>query len=92
VEAMVLMLQAEQPNDYLIASGTTTSLRDFAQAAFAAADLDLANHLESVEALLRPADLTYSAMNPARIAAQLGWRCQVPVREIVAKMYRDELF
>jgi GDPmannose 4,6-dehydratase len=92
VEAMVLMLQAEQPNDYLIASGTTTSLRDFAQAAFAAADLDLANHLESVEALLRPADLTYSAMNPARIAAQLGWRCQVPVREIVAKMYHSELF
>jgi len=92
VEAMVLMLQAEQPNDYLIASGTTTSLRDFAQAAFAAADLDLANHLESVEALMRPADLTYSAMNPARIAAQLGWRCQVPVREIVAKMYHSELF
>jgi GDPmannose 4,6-dehydratase len=92
VQAMVLMLQAEHPNDYLIASGTTTSLRDFAQAAFAAADLDLANHLESVEALMRPADLTYSAMEPARIAAQLGWRSQVPVREIVAKMYCGVLF
>jgi GDPmannose 4,6-dehydratase len=92
VQAMVLMLQAEQPNDFLIASGTTTSLRDFAQAAFAAADLDLENHLESVEALMRPADLTYSAMKPARIAAQLGWRSQVPVGEIVAKMYCGVLF
>jgi GDPmannose 4,6-dehydratase len=92
VEAMVLMLQAELPDDYLIASGTTTSLRDFAQAAFAQADLDLANHLESVESLLRPADLTYSAMQPARIAARLGWRSHVPVHEIVAKMYQDELF
>jgi GDPmannose 4,6-dehydratase len=92
VEAMVLMLQAELPDDYLIASGTTTSLRDFAQASFAQADLDLANHLESVESLLRPADLTYSAMQPSRIADRLGWRSHVPVHEIVAKMYQDELF
>jgi GDPmannose 4,6-dehydratase len=91
VEAMVLMLQAAQPEDYLIASGTTTSLRDFAQAAFAAADLDLSNHLESVEALMRPADLTYSAMDPGRIAVRLGWRSQLPVDEIVAKMYNGVL-
>jgi hypothetical protein len=58
----------------LMLSGSTTSLRAFAQAAFAAADLDLADHLESVEALKRPADLAYSAMDPSRIAAQLG--CQ----------------
>jgi GDPmannose 4,6-dehydratase len=92
VQAMVLMLQAEQPADYLIASGTTTSLRAFAQAAFAAADLDLADHLESVEALKRPADLAYSAMDPSRIAAQLGWAANRSVQEIVAKMYRAELY
>jgi GDP-D-mannose dehydratase len=87
VRAMALMLQAEQPADYLIASGTTTSLRDFAQAAFAVADLDMADHLESVEALKRPADLAYSAMNPTQIAANLGWSSHRPVQEIVAKMY-----
>jgi GDPmannose 4,6-dehydratase len=92
VQAMALMLQAEQAADYLIASGTTTSLRDFAQAAFAVADLDLADHLESVEALKRPADLAYSAMNPARIAAQLGWHSKRPTTEIVAKMYHESLF
>ena len=67
-------------------------LRAFAQAAFAAADLDLADHLESVEALKRPADLAYSAMDPSRIAAQLGWAANRSVQEIVAKMYRAEVY
>jgi GDPmannose 4,6-dehydratase len=92
VQAMALMLQAEQPADYLIASGTTTSLRDFAQAAFAVADLDLADHLESVEALMRPADLAYSAMDPSRIASELGWVANRPIQEIVEKMYSEELY
>ena len=92
VQAMQLMLQAEQPGDYLIASGTTTSLRQFAQAAFAAADLNMAEHLESVEALKRPADLAYSAMDPSRIKADFGWVSKRPVGEIVNKMYSDEVF
>lgn len=92
VMAMVAMLQAERPGDYLIASGTTTSLRQFAQEAFAVAELDLAEHLESVEALKRPADLNYSAMDPTRIHSELGWASKRPIREIVEKMFRDEIF
>ncbi len=92
VQAMALMLQAVQPGDYLIASGSTTSLRQFAQEAFAAASLDPAEHLESVEALKRPVDLNYSAINPCRIQAELGWASKRPIREIVEKMYRDEIF
>ena len=92
VKAMHLMLQAEQQSDYLIASGTTTSLRVFAQEAFSAADLDMAEHLESVEALKRPADLAYSAMDPRRIKANLGWVSRRSVSEIVQKMYENKLF
>jgi GDPmannose 4,6-dehydratase len=92
VKAMALMLQVELPRDYLIASGTTTSLRQFAQEAFAAADLDLADHLESVEALKRPADLNYSAMNPRRINEELHWQSKRPIQEIVEKMYHAQLF
>ena len=92
VRAMVLMLQADQPGDYLIASGTTTSLRQFAQAAFNAAGLDLGDHLESVEGLRRPADLAYSAMNPTEISQALGWKSKRTIREIVEKMYSDILF
>ncbi|MFM9102073.1 MAG: GDP-mannose 4,6-dehydratase, partial [Cyanobium sp.] len=92
VQAMALMLQADQPADYLIASGTTTSLRDFAQTAFSVADLDMADHLESVESLKRPADLAYSAMDPARIATSLGWRSRRSIKEIVEKMYAYQMF
>jgi len=92
VQAMHLMLQAEQPSDYLIASGTTTSLRQFAKAAFAMADLDMAEHLESVEALKRPADLAYSSMDPSRIEEHLGWKSKRSVDEIVRKMYSNEMF
>lgn len=49
------------------------------------------HHLESVEALKRPADLAYSAMDPSRIAAQLGWAANRSVQEIVVKMVRAEL-
>jgi GDPmannose 4,6-dehydratase len=92
VKAMHRMLQAEMPADYVIASGTTTSLRQFAQSAFAVAGLDLVEHLESVDALKRPADLVYSAMNPCRILQELGWASKWSIQEIVEKMYRDEIF
>jgi len=92
VQAMHGMQQAETPGDYLIASGTTNSLLQFAQAAFAVAGLDLAEHLESVEVLKRPADLAYSAMNPYRIEAKLGWASRRAIQEIVEKMYNNELF
>jgi GDPmannose 4,6-dehydratase len=92
VKAMHLILQAEKPADYLIASGTTTSLRQFAQEAFQAANLDIAQHLESVEALKRPADLLYSSMDPTLIQAELGWVSNRSIQEIVGKMYNDQLF
>jgi len=92
VQAMHLMLQPVQAADYLIASGTTTSLRQFAQAAFAAAELDMAQHLESVEALKRPADLAFSALDPSGIERELGWATKRSMEEIVAKMYGETLF
>ncbi len=92
VQAMHLMLQPEKPHDYLIASGTTTSLRAFAQESFSLADLDINNYLKSVEALKRPADLAYSSMNPRLIESNLGWCSKRSIQEIVAKMYYEELF
>lgn len=91
VQAMHLMLQSDQAADYLIASGTTTSLRQFAQEAFAVAGLDIADHLESLDAFRRPADLCYSAMNPCLIKAKLKWSTQRSVAEIVRKMYFNEI-
>ena len=92
VKAMHLMLKAEGPSDYLVASGSTTSLRDFVQSAFAVAGLEIANHLESDVSSKRPSDLTYSAVNPAKIERDLGWCSNRSTEEIVGKMYRSELF
>ncbi|MFN9645279.1 MAG: GDP-mannose 4,6-dehydratase [Cyanobacteriota bacterium] len=92
VRAMALMLRAETPKDYLIASGTTSSLRQFVHEAFAVANLDPADHLESVEEFKRPADLDYSAINPERIKEDIGWSSQRSLNEIVTWMYREQLF
>lgn len=92
VQAMQLMLKANHPRDFVIASGTTTSLRQFVQEAFTAAELDIAEHLESVDALKRPADLNFSAMEPTRIQVELGWSSKRPIQEIVEKMFRDVFF
>lgn len=92
VKAMHLMLQPQQPSDYLIASGTTTSLRQFAQETFNLANLKLIDYLESVDMYKRPADLSYSAINPRLIEINLGWSSKRSIHEIVAKMYHNELF
>lgn len=92
VKAMRLMLQSERPRDYVIASGTTTSLRQFAREAFSAAGLDISDYLESVNEFKRPSDLKYSAMNPGRIQLELGWHSKRTIREVVDKMFANVLF
>ncbi|MCF8140992.1 MAG: GDP-mannose 4,6-dehydratase [Cyanobium usitatum Tobar12.5m-G36] len=92
VVAMHQMLQAPTAKDYLIASGHTTSLREFVRLAFAAAGLEADRYLVSDATFLRPSDLKYSSMNPSQIYADLGWKAQVQPNEIVQKMYEERLF
>lgn len=91
-QAMHLMLQSDEPEDFLIASGRTTSLKSFVDRAFAAAGLRSADHLELDVTMLRPNDLDYSAMNPSRIEKCLGWKAETNLDQIVEKMYGEELF
>lgn len=91
VGAMHQMLQAPKAKDYLIASGRTTSLRDFARMAFAAAGLEAEPYLISDDSFLRPNDLKYSSMDPSLIATELGWKAKALASEIVQRMYEDRL-
>lgn len=91
VAAMHQMLQAPVAKDYLIASGHTTSLREFVRMAFAAAGLEAEPYLISDDTFLRPSDLKYSSMDPSLIAAELGWKAQVLPAEIVQRMYQERL-
>ena len=91
VVAMHQMLQAPVAKDYLIASGHTTSLREFVRMAFAAAGLEAEPYLISDDTFLRPSDLKYSSMDPSLIATELGWKAQVLPAEIVQRMYQERL-
>lgn len=91
VEAMYLMLQADQPRDYIIASGKTTSLLEFVRLAFEAAGLDYQDYLVRDNTFLRPSDLSFSCMDPSKIATDLGWRAQATTAEIVKRIYEEQL-
>jgi GDPmannose 4,6-dehydratase len=91
VEAMHRMLQAEQAADYVIATGTSHSLGQFADAAFALGGLLAQERLEVTSSLMRPADLSYSAMDPSLIERNLNWKPTHELEAIVAKMYAEVL-
>ncbi|KMM16308.1 GDP-mannose 4,6-dehydratase [Synechococcus sp. GFB01] len=91
VEAMHQMLLAEQADDYIIASGTTCSLRQFVKASFAAAGIDAEGRLQLSSLLMRPSDLTYSALDPTKINEKLEWKSSRSLDEIVLLMHTDAL-
>ena len=84
------MLQTDDADDYIVATGHSRSLRTFVAEAFAAAGLDWADHVETDAALLRPSDLAYSGGDPARAAARLGWHATVTGAAVVRRMVDAE--
>lgn len=91
VEAMYLMLQQEQPDDYVIATGESSSLEDFVAAAFASVDLDWREHVVIDSSLLRPTDLAVGRGNPAKAKNQLGWEAKYKMKDVVQMMVKARL-
>ena len=86
VEAMWRMLQAEEPDDFVIATGETNSLETFVAEAFACVGLDWREHVMSDPGLLRPTDLRVSRANPQKARQLLGWTAASHMRDVVRKM------
>jgi GDPmannose 4,6-dehydratase len=86
VEAMWLMLQAETPEDYVIATGEEHSVEEFADLAFAHAGLDRNQHVKTDPAFLRPAEVDHLVGDAAKAREQLGWETRVSFRELVEMM------
>ncbi len=86
VEAMYLMLQQSQPDDYVIATGESYKLESFVTAAFEVLGLNWRDHVVSDSSLLRPTDLAISRGNPAKARAQLAWQAQYKMPDIVRMM------
>ena len=90
VEAMWRMLQAEQPEDYVVATGQTHPLADFIHEAFAAVGLDWRRHVELRPQLLRPTDVRTSLANPGKARDLLGWQAQTSLAGVVRRMVEAE--
>jgi len=91
VRAMWLMLQQPQPDDYVIATGETHSVREFVEAAFACADLDWKKYVVQDPALIRPAEVDLLVGDPGKAQRLLGWRPEVTFIELVRMMVRADL-
>jgi len=91
VRAMWLMLQAETPADFVVASGETHSVREFVETAFTAVDLDYQSYVQVDPVFFRPAEKIQLCGDPARIIGQLNWRRTRSFQEIVQEMVASEL-
>jgi GDPmannose 4,6-dehydratase len=98
VRAMWLMLQQDEPDDYVIGTGETHSVEEFVAAAFSHADLDWRRYVIVDPKFYRPADEHLMIADPSKARNQLGWQPRVSFQQLVCKMVdadmallRDEL-
>lgn len=91
VEAMWMMLQHDEPQDFVIATGQSNSVQDFVEASFEAAGLDWRQHVEIDPRYIRPAEVD-SLIGDASLAKErLGWEYRTPMRELAKIMVTADL-
>lgn len=86
VEAMWLMLQADEPDDYVVATGTSFTVKDFVQIAFDHAGLDWEKYVRFDERYLRPTEVDNLVGDASKAARVLGWKPQVLTPELAGIM------
>ncbi len=91
VRAMWLMLQQDAPDDFVIASGETHSVRDFLEEAFGHVDLDWRAFVVQDESLFRPAEVDLLVGDASKAGRELGWEPTVSFAELARLMVDDDL-
>ena len=91
VEAMWRMLQQDEPEDYVICTGETHSVRDFCELAFDHVGLDWEDHVVVDERFMRPAEVDLLVGDATKAEKELGWRPQTPFPELVRLMVDADL-
>jgi GDPmannose 4,6-dehydratase len=86
VRAMWLMLQQEEPVDYVIATGVSASLEQFVAGAFGHFGLDWRAHVLHDTSLMRPSDIRFGAANPSLAQERLHWKASAHFKQVVAQM------
>jgi GDPmannose 4,6-dehydratase len=91
VRAMWLMLQQDTPDDYVVATGRTTAIREFCRLAFSYAGLNFEDHVISRTNLLRPAEVDVLLGDASKAGRKLDWRPSVTLEAMVAEMVDADL-
>jgi GDPmannose 4,6-dehydratase len=91
VEAMWRILQHSEPDDFVIATGETHSVREFCQLAFAEADLDYREYVVVDERFYRPAEVDLLIGDASKARRVLGWEPKITFRQLVQEMVREDL-
>jgi GDPmannose 4,6-dehydratase len=91
VKAMWLMLQQDQPDDFVIATGEAHSLREFVELAFSHTGLDWREHMTIDETLYRPSEIDVIYGNPAKAKAKIGWEYSLPFENLIKRLIEEEL-
>ena len=91
VRAMWLMLQQDQPDDYVIATGTAYSVRDLVEAAFGHVGLDWNKYVGTDPRFIRPAEVDLLVGDPSKAKKELGWEPAVDFKQLIAMMVDADL-
>jgi len=92
VRAMWLMLQQAEPDDYVVATGRTTSVRDMCRLAFAHVGLNYQDYVTADPAFFRPAEVDVLLGNADKAQAKLGWKAETTLEDMMAEMVDADLF
>lgn len=91
VNAMWLMLQADGPDDYVVATGETHTVREFVATAFACVGLDYEKYTRIDPKFFRPAEQVQLCGNPAKIQEKLGWQRTKNLQQVIEEMVANEM-
>lgn len=91
VEAMWLMLQQDLADDYVIATGVTTTVRKMCEAAFNHVGLDYNNHVVIDPLFYRPAEVEILLGNPEKAKSKLGWQAKTKLQELITEMVDEDM-
>ena len=91
VESMWLMLQQNEPDDYVIATNETHSVKEFAEAAFGIVNIDWQEHVKSDKRFFRPLDVNLLRGDYSKAKQKLGWKPEVKFIELVEIMVKSDL-
>ena len=91
VDAMWRMLQQDEPDDYVVATGETHSVREFCELAFGHVDLDYEKYVVTDDRFMRPAEVDLLIGDPAKAREKLGWKPRMSFPELVTTMVDADL-